>query len=104
MQLEFSNRILICGVAVAGMPYPQNLATAKEVEAVVREAGAVPATIAILDGVAHIGRLPYTGGMFGLGHTLLTGCLVGGAAVIDSLDAGFQHRFRTGWLGLWFFM
>mmetsp|Transcript_49271 Transcript_49271/g.94096 ORF Transcript_49271/g.94096 Transcript_49271/m.94096 type:complete len:152 (-) Transcript_49271:1364-1819(-) len=37
------------------MPYPQNLATAKEVEAVVRSAGAVPATIAILDGVAHIG-------------------------------------------------
>ncbi|KAK9692303.1 hypothetical protein RND81_09G254900 [Saponaria officinalis] len=38
-----------------GMPYPQNLATAKEIEEIVRENGAVPATIAILDGVPHIG-------------------------------------------------
>ncbi|KAK9084591.1 hypothetical protein Sjap_025002 [Stephania japonica] len=38
-----------------GMPYPQNLQTAKEVEAIVKENGAVPATIAILDGVPCIG-------------------------------------------------
>ncbi|CAL5211216.1 unnamed protein product [Lathyrus oleraceus] len=38
-----------------GMPYPQNLETAKAVEAVVRDNGAVPATIAILDGVPRIG-------------------------------------------------
>ncbi|KAL5565838.1 hypothetical protein UlMin_029002, partial [Ulmus minor] len=38
-----------------GMPYPQNLETAKEVEAVVRENGAVAATIAILDGIPCIG-------------------------------------------------
>jgi pseudouridine-5'-phosphate glycosidase len=33
-----------------GMPYPQNVATALEVEAEVRKFGAVPATIAIIDG------------------------------------------------------
>ncbi|KAF7050593.1 hypothetical protein CFC21_058932 [Triticum aestivum] len=38
-----------------GMPYPKNLQTAMEVEAIVRENGAVPATIAILDGVPHVG-------------------------------------------------
>jgi pseudouridine-5'-phosphate glycosidase len=38
------------------MPYPKNLQTAMEVEAVVRDNGAVPATIAILDGVPHIGQ------------------------------------------------
>ncbi|XP_052197921.1 pseudouridine-5'-phosphate glycosidase [Diospyros lotus] len=38
-----------------GMPYPQNLQTAREVEAIVRKNGAVPATIAILDGVPCIG-------------------------------------------------
>ncbi|XP_059625034.1 pseudouridine-5'-phosphate glycosidase isoform X2 [Cornus florida] len=38
-----------------GMPYPQNLETAMEVEAVIRENGAVPATVAILDGVPCIG-------------------------------------------------
>ena len=33
-----------------GMPFPQNLETARAVEAVVRDNGAVPATIAVLDG------------------------------------------------------
>lgn len=38
-----------------GMPYPQNLETAREVEEIVRENGAIPATVAILDGVPCIG-------------------------------------------------
>lgn len=38
-----------------GMPFPQNLETARAVEEVVRSHGAVPATIAILDGVPHVG-------------------------------------------------
>ena len=38
-----------------GMPYPANIQTAREVEEVVRNSGAVPATIAILDGVCCIG-------------------------------------------------
>ncbi|KAH9790064.1 Indigoidine synthase A family protein [Citrus sinensis] len=38
-----------------GMPYPQNFETAKEVEAIVRNNGAVPATIAILEGLPCVG-------------------------------------------------
>lgn len=38
-----------------GMPYPQNVQTALEVEAVVRDAGAIPATIAILNGKCCVG-------------------------------------------------
>ena len=38
-----------------GMPFPQNAATALEVEAAVRENGAVPATIAILNGRLKVG-------------------------------------------------
>ena len=38
-----------------GMPYPENLATARAVEQVVRDHGAVPATIALVDGVLRIG-------------------------------------------------
>ncbi|MBQ0765773.1 MAG: pseudouridine-5'-phosphate glycosidase [Sulfitobacter litoralis] len=38
-----------------GMPYPQNLEVARQVEADVREAGAIPATIAVIDGRLHIG-------------------------------------------------
>jgi len=38
-----------------GMPYPQNVETALEVERIVRENGAVPATIAILSGKLKVG-------------------------------------------------
>ena len=38
-----------------GMPFPQNLNTARRVEAEIRAAGAVPATIAILEGRLHVG-------------------------------------------------
>jgi len=38
-----------------GMPYPQNVETARKVEQIVRDNGAVPATIAIMDGKIKIG-------------------------------------------------
>lgn len=38
-----------------GMPYPQNLSTAREVEEIIRQRGAVPATIALMDGRVHVG-------------------------------------------------
>ena len=38
-----------------GMPYPQNVETARQVEEIVREAGSVPATIAIIGGVMKVG-------------------------------------------------
>lgn len=41
-----------------GMPYPANVAMAREVEQIVRDHGAVPATIAVLHGVPRIGLDP----------------------------------------------
>ncbi|MDH6577843.1 pseudouridine-5'-phosphate glycosidase [Kitasatospora sp. MAP5-34] len=38
-----------------GLPRPRNLQVARELEDLVRAAGAVPATVAVLDGVPHIG-------------------------------------------------
>jgi len=38
-----------------GMPYPENVATAIEVENTVRANGAIPATIAIFNGKCHVG-------------------------------------------------
>ena len=38
-----------------GMPYPQNVQTAREVEQLIRAAGAVPATIALIDGRICVG-------------------------------------------------
>jgi pseudouridine-5'-phosphate glycosidase len=38
-----------------GMPYPQNIEMAKKVEQIIRDQGAVPATIGIMDGKIKIG-------------------------------------------------
>ena len=38
-----------------GMPYPQNVETATQVEQDVRDAGATPATMAVLEGTLHVG-------------------------------------------------
>lgn len=41
-----------------GMPYPDNLAVAREIEAIIRGKGAVPATIAVLGGRLKVGLTP----------------------------------------------
>ena len=41
-----------------GMPYPQSLEMAKEIEEIIRNAGAQPATLALLDGKIQIGLDP----------------------------------------------
>ena len=42
-------------IVTHGMPFPQNVETARAVEADIRAEGATPATIAVLDGTLHIG-------------------------------------------------
>lgn len=42
-------------IVTHGMPYPDNVETARAVEAEIRSRGAVPATIAVLDGKIRIG-------------------------------------------------
>lgn len=42
-------------VIAHGLPHPQNLETAKRLERIVREHGATPATIAVLDGKLRVG-------------------------------------------------
>ena len=41
-----------------GMPYPKNVETALKVEQVIRDAGVIPATIGIIEGVPVIGMTP----------------------------------------------
>ena len=41
-----------------GMPYPQNVETALNVEKIIREHGCVPATIGIIDGLPIVGMSP----------------------------------------------
>ena len=45
-------------IVTHGMPWPDNLSTAQSVEDAVRQQGAIPATIAVLDGVPRIGLTP----------------------------------------------
>lgn len=42
-------------IVAHGMPYPQNLETAKHLESIIREGGAVPATIAVINGRIQVG-------------------------------------------------
>ncbi|KAK3148699.1 hypothetical protein QOZ80_3AG0207530 [Eleusine coracana subsp. coracana] len=97
-----------------GMPYPKNLQTAMEVEAIVRENGAVPATIAILDGVPHVGlsseqlkRLALSGRQFqktarrDIAHVVASG---GNGATTVSATMFFANKvgipiFVTGGIG-----
>ena len=48
-----------------GMPYPKNVETALNVEKVIREHGAVPATIGIIDGEPIVGMTPEEIELFG---------------------------------------
>jgi pseudouridine-5'-phosphate glycosidase len=45
-------------IVTHGMPFPQNIETALEVESIVRAEGAEPATIAIIDGRIRVGLEP----------------------------------------------
>lgn len=96
-----------------GMPYPQNLETARAVEAEIRAAGAVPATIAVMEGRIHIGldpdqlhRLAQAKNVAKLSRADLAVCLSEGgigattvaATMICAARAGIEV-FATGGIG-----
>ncbi|PYF13072.1 pseudouridine-5'-phosphate glycosidase [Rhodobacter viridis] len=96
-----------------GMPYPQNLETARRVEAEVRTAGATPATIAVMGGRIHIGltaaeleTLAQAQGVMKLSRADLAVCLAQGrtgattvaATMICAHLAGISV-FATGGIG-----
>ena len=66
-----------------GMPWPENLETAKSVETIVKEYGATPATIAVINGVIKVGleeailsKLSVTSNVRKLSSADLVHCLV----------------------------
>lgn len=96
-----------------GMPFPQNLETARRVEDTVRAAGAVPATIAVLGGAIHAGldaaaleTLARTPDALKLSRADLAACLASGrtgattvaATMICAHLAGIEV-FATGGIG-----
>lgn len=77
-----------------GMPFPQNVETARAVEAEVRAHGATPATIAVMGGQIHIGltaavldSLGQAKGVAKLSRADLAACLVSGATGATTVAA-----------------
>jgi pseudouridine-5'-phosphate glycosidase len=96
-----------------GMPWPQNLETARRVEDEVRAAGAVPATIAVIEGRLHAGldapaleALAQAKGVAKLSRADLAACLATGgtgattvaATMVGARLAGIEV-FATGGIG-----
>lgn len=103
-------------IVTHGLPYPQNVQMAQEVEAVVRAHGAVPATTAFLAGRARVGltaaELELLGGPAGEQHPVkvsrrdipyvLANKLSGGTTVASTMLLAHRARipvFATGGLG-----
>ncbi|MFF0436617.1 pseudouridine-5'-phosphate glycosidase [Streptomyces sp. NPDC004327] len=96
-----------------GLPRPRNLAVAHELEALVRDGGAVPATIAVVDGTARIGldeaaltRIADDPSVRKLGHRDLAPALAAGATGATTVsatawlaDSAGLRVFATGGLG-----
>ena len=86
-----------------GLPRGRNLQVARELEAAVRAAGAVPATIAVVDGVARIGldeaaleRLALGGGFGKAGVRDLAPVLARGACAATTVASTSHLAARAG--------
>ncbi|WP_436989496.1 pseudouridine-5'-phosphate glycosidase [Streptomyces sp. enrichment culture] len=86
-----------------GLPRPRNLAVAEELEALVRSGDAVPATIAVLDGVPRIGldkrqleRVAADDAMRKLGHRDLALAVAAGASGATTVSATAFLAARAG--------
>ncbi|WP_409057084.1 pseudouridine-5'-phosphate glycosidase [Streptomyces sp. SYP-A7185] len=86
-----------------GLPRPRNLRVARELEEVVREEGAVPATIAVLDGRPHVGldkeqleRVANEDGIRKLGHRDVALAVAAGASGATTVSATALLAARAG--------
>lgn len=96
-----------------GMPFPRNVETARQVEADIRGEGAVPATIALMDGKIHVGlsdadldRLARAENVMKCSRADLTFALATGAHGATTVAATMMaahlagiHVFATGGIG-----
>lgn len=96
-----------------GMPYPQNVDTARLVEGDIRDAGAVPATIAVMDGTLHVGltdaeleTLAQSQNVAKLSRADMAACIATGgtgattvAATMIAAHLAGIHVFATGGIG-----
>jgi pseudouridine-5'-phosphate glycosidase len=100
-------------VITHGLPYPQNIQLARDMEAAIRSEGAIPATIALIDGKIRIGltddelaRLAESKSTLKVSHrdfaTAIVKKLNGGTTVAGTMLAAHQagiRVFATGGIG-----
>ncbi|MEV7086463.1 pseudouridine-5'-phosphate glycosidase [Streptomyces sp. NPDC093085] len=86
-----------------GLPRPRNLAVAEELEGLVRSGGAVPATVAVLDGRPHVGldrgqleRVARDNAVRKLGQRDLAPALAAGASGATTVSATAFLAARAG--------
>jgi pseudouridine-5'-phosphate glycosidase len=86
-----------------GLPRPRNLAVAEELEGLVRSGGAVPATVAVLDGKVHVGldksqleRVAGDDDVRKLGHRDLAPALAAGVSGATTVSATAFLASRAG--------
>ncbi|WP_236241060.1 pseudouridine-5'-phosphate glycosidase [Streptomyces sp. CC228A] len=86
-----------------GLPRPRNLAVGEELEELVRAGGAVPATVAVLDGVPHVGldkgqlgRVAEDPAMRKLGHRDLAPAVAARASGATTVSATAFLAARAG--------
>lgn len=96
-----------------GMPFPQNVQVARQVEADIRRQGATPATIAVMDGTLHVGltddqldQLAQAENVAKLSRADLAVCMAKGltgattvAATMIAAHLAGIHVFATGGIG-----
>ena len=96
-----------------GMPFPQNVKTARIVEQDIRDAGATPATIAVIKGVLHVGleadqldNLGQASNVAKLSRADMAACIAMGgtgattvAATMIAAHLANIHVFATGGIG-----
>ena len=96
-----------------GMPFPQNVETARLVEQDVRDNGATPATIAVMNGILHVGleaaeldALGQATGVAKLSRADMAACIATGgtgattvAATMIGAHLADIHVFATGGIG-----
>ncbi|MDP5216270.1 pseudouridine-5'-phosphate glycosidase [Ruegeria sp. 2205SS24-7] len=86
-----------------GMPYPQNTEVAAQVEQDIRDAGAVPATIAVLEGQLHVGleaqelqALGQSQGVAKLSRADMAACIATGGTGATTVAATMIAAHRAG--------
>lgn len=90
-------------IVTHGLPRPRNLSLAREVEATVRAEGAVPATVAVLDGRLRVGlsdaelaRLARSEGVAKLSRADLAACMATGGTGATTVAATMIAAARAG--------